>query len=286
MQVAPTDEGTAKLKESLVNIHSSLIADGQPAEAVEPCERALHHPSVSSQLLAALYSSAGDTRGDASLSQSLAIGLGIVPFVSIHLVRALTWSASSALHRRNSIHHLLQHRGVRHVSTRSTRTLQRKGYASSTDHKMALRAWFSLIRRVLACCLLLGLPFFTPLALLALTVCESKEALDQSILPSWLRVSSSSLCNFSQTPAISQSRSLRQQVIPDPQPISWGSNSHCKPVLSTKTMPVSAARSGIRGLPPFGLGGCGGKSGSITSHSSSGISDFAIPNFTKSSRFC
>src|SRR5206468_3978799 len=108
---------------------------------------------------------------------------------SIHLVRALTWSASSALHRRNSIHHLLQHRGVRHVSTR---TLQRKGYASSADHKMALRAWFSLIRRVLARCLL---PFFTPLAL---TVCESKEALDQSILPSWLRVSSSSLCNFSQ----------------------------------------------------------------------------------------
>ena len=263
-----------------MNIHSSLISDGQPAEAVQPCERTLHHPSVASQLLVALYSSAGDARCDASLSQSLAIGLGIVPFVRMHLVRTLTWPASSALQRRNSLHHLLQHRGVRHVSTR---TLQRKGYASSTDHKMALGAWFSLIRRVLACCLLFGLPFFTPLAL---TVCESKEALDQSILPSWLRVSSSSLCSFSQTPAFSQSRSLRQQVIPDPQPISWGSNSHCKPDLSTNTMPVSAARLGIRGLPPFGLGGSGGKSGSITSHNSSGISDFAIPNFTKSSRFC
>src|SRR5439155_8715799 len=123
------------------------------------------------------YSSAGDPRCDASLSQRLAIGLGIVPFVSMHLVRALTSSAPSALQRRNSIHHLLQHHGIRHVSTR---TLQRKGYAPSADHKMALRAWFSLIRRVLACCLLRCLPFFTPLAL---SVCESKEALDQSFFP-------------------------------------------------------------------------------------------------------
>jgi len=32
------------------------------------------------------------------------------------------------------------------------------------------------------------------------------------------------------------------------------------PVLSTKTMPVKAARFGTRGLPPFGLGSSGGSS--------------------------
>jgi hypothetical protein len=36
----------------------------------------------------------------------------------------------------------------------------------------------------------------------------------------------------------------------------------------------------------LGFGGCGGKSGSITSHNSSDISIFAIPNFTKLARFC
>jgi len=263
-----------------MDIQPSLISNGQPAEAVEPCERALHNPSVPPQLLAAFDTSPGYAWRDASLAKSLPISFRVVPFVCVQLVRSLAWSTSFASERRNSIHHLLQHRGIRHISTCA---FQRQRYSSSADHKMALRAWFSLIRRIWATRLLFCFPFFTPLAL---TVCESKEALDQSISPSWLRVSSSSLCNFSHTPAFSQSRRRRQQVIPDPQPISWGSISHCKPDLSTNTMPVSAARFGIRGRPPLGLGGSEGNSGSITSHNSSGINAFAMPNFTKSSWFC
>ena len=48
-----------------------------------------------------------------------------------------------------------------------------------------------------------------------------------------------------------------------PAAISAGSISHGRPDLSTNRMPVSAARSGRRGLPPFGLGGSGGGSGVI-----------------------
>ena len=258
-------------------IETSLVSNGQPAEAVEPSEGALHHPSVTPQLLTALDAPPGDTRYDASLAKSHTVGLRVIPLVSVHLVRSLAWSASSTLEGRDSVYHLRKRRRVRYVSTR---TLQGEGYSFSLDHKMALRAWFALIRRVLTCSFL---PFFTPLAL---TVCESKEALDQSISPAWLRVSSSSLCSFFHTPAFSQSRSRRQQVIPEPQPISWGSISHCKPALSTNTMPVRAARSGIRGRPPFGLGGSGGKSGPITSHNSSGTNAFAIPDFTKLGWFC
>jgi hypothetical protein len=260
-----------------MDIQPSLITYSQPAEAVEPCECALDNPSVPPQLLTALDTSPGNARCDTSFAKGGPIPFRVVPFVSMHLVRALARPAPPTLQRRNGIYHLLQHRGVGHVSSR---TLQRQWYSSSADHKMALRTWFSLIRRVLAYCLF---PLFTPLAL---TVCESKEALDQSISPAWLRLSSSSLCNFSHTPAFSQSRSRRQQVIPDPQPISCGSISHCRPDLRTNTMPVSAARFAMRGLPPFGLGGSRGNSGSITSHNSSGTSGFAMPNFTKSSRFC
>ena len=263
-----------------MDIQPSFITYSQPAEAVDPCERALHNPSVPPQLLAAFDASPGNTRYDPSLAQGLSVSLGVVPFVGVHLVRTLARSSSSAFERRNGINHLLQHRSVRHISSC---TLQRQRYSSSLDHKMALRAWFALIRRIWAARLLFCFPFFTPLAL---TVCESKEALDQSISPSWLRVSSSTLCNFSHTPAFSQSRRRRQQVIPEPQPISWGNISHCNPDLSTNTMPDSAARSGIRGLPPLGLGGSGGNSGSITFHSPSGINGFAIPNSTKSSWFC
>ena len=260
-----------------MNVEPSLVTNGQAPEAVEPGKRPLHHPAMSPQFLAALNATSGDTSSDTTLAKSLPISLGVVPFISVHLVRALAWPAASTLQRRNSIYHLLQHRRVSNVSTC---TLQGEGYAFSLDHKMALRAWFAFIRRVRPCAFL---PFFTPLAL---TVCESKEALDQSISPASLRVSSSSLCNFLHTPAFSQSRNRRQQVMPLPQPISWGSISHCKPDLSTNMIPVSAARLGMRGRPPFGLGGSGGKSGSITSHNSSGINGFAIPNSTKLQRFC
>jgi hypothetical protein len=58
-------------------------------------------------------------------------------------------------------------------------------------------------------------------------------------------------------------------VTPLPHPISWGSISQGMPVFNTKMMPASAARSGCRGRPPFGLGGSGGSSGSMMSHSSS-----------------
>jgi hypothetical protein len=142
---------------------------------------------------------------------------------------------------------------------------------------MALRAWFALIRRRRPDCL-------TPF--LARILAESSDARDQSISPTPLSLSSNTRCNFSHTPAACQSRRRRQHVIPLPQPISCGSSSHCKPVLRTNKMPVSAARLEIRGRPPLGFGGGGGKSGSITSPNSSVSSAFAMLQFTAPPRFC
>jgi hypothetical protein len=263
-----------------MDIQPPLVTNSQPTKAVEPCERTLNNPSVPPQFLAAVHASSGNSRDDASLAQGFSVDPGVVPFVCMQLDRALTWPTSPSQERRNGVNHLLQHCGICHIGSS---TLQGERYSSSANHKMTLRAWFPLIRRVRSDALLFCLPFFNPLAL---TVCESKEALDQPISPASLRVSSSILCSFSHTPAFSQSRSLRQQVMPEPQPISCGSISHCKPDFSTNTMPVSAARLGIRGLPPFGLGGSGGKSGSITFHNTSDINAFAMLNFTKSRRFC
>lgn len=62
----------------------------------------------------------------------------------------------------------------------------------------------------------------------------------------------------------------RQQVMPHPQPNFRERYSQGQPVLTTKRMPVSAARSGTRGRPPLGLGRSGGKSGVIRSHRASG----------------
>jgi hypothetical protein len=143
-----------------------------------------------------------------------------------------------------------------------------KGYSFGFDHNMALRRRFSLIRRI-------GADTFAPF--LAATVAESTAARDQSILPSSPSLSSSTSWSRSHTPACCQSLSRLQQVVPLPQPISGGRYDQGKPVLSTKMMPVRAARFDILGRPPLGFGGSGGNSGSITTHSSSLTNGLAMP---------
>jgi hypothetical protein len=260
-----------------MDVQSPLVADSEPSEVAEPSQSSLHHPTVLAQLLAALDPSSGNTRSDASLSECRPVRLRVVSLVGVQLARSSARSTSSfraALDGRNSIDHHLQGLGVVNVSSSAS---HRKGNSASTDHKMALRAWFALIRRRRPD----GLAPF-----LARIVAESKDARDQSISPSACSRSSKTLCSFSHTPALCQSRSLRQQVMPLAQPISCGSISHCKPVLSTNKIPVSAALLEMRGRPPLGLGGSAGKSGSITSHNSSVSSGFAIPYSTNLLRFC
>lgn len=97
----------------------------------------------------------------------------------------------------------------------------------------------------------------------------SRRARSHAMHPAWPRRSSRVCCNRSQTPAACQSRSRRQQVTPDPQPISCGSSSHASPALRTKMIPVKQARSGTRGRPPFGFGGSGGSRGATSAQRSS-----------------
>ena len=145
------------------------------------------------------------------------------------------------------------------------------GSPAALDHNMALRARFAAIRGVRAD----GLA-----PLLAGMLAESRRGpapVDRSASP---RRSSSTWCSRSHTPASCQSRSRRQQVMPEPQPISWGSISQGMPVFSTKMMPVRAARSGTRGRPPLGLGGSGGSSGATRAHNSSLTSGLPCPRST------
>jgi hypothetical protein len=122
---------------------------------------------------------------------------------------------------------------------------------------MALAARFAAIRRIRP-----GLRA----PLLAGAKALSTLARRQSILSASPKRSKTDWCKRAQTPACCQSRKRRQQVTPLPQPISWGNISQGMPLLSTKRIPVKAARSGTRGRPPFGLGGSGGNSGLMLSH--------------------
>src|SRR3712207_4085711 len=111
------------------------------------------------------------------------------------------------------------------------------------------------------------------------TLAESNDALSRSISSALPSRSSKIRCSSSHTPASCHSSRRRRQVMPEPHPISWGNISQGMPLFKTNSMPVRAApRSSTRGLPPLGLGGSSGSSGSITSHNSSVTSFLAIPS--------
>ena len=186
-----------------------------------------------------------------------------------------TWSATPTFDRLNGIHGFQHHARVMHVGC-AYRDGERD--ALSVHNHMAFRARFAAIRWIRPG---LTAPFS------AGTAEESREARDQSMRSASPRRSSKTWCKRCQTPASCHSLSLRQQVIPEPQPISGGRYSHGNPVASTKRMPRSTSRFGMRGRPPRGFSGSGGNKGSMTAQSSSVINCFAMqPSLHGELRFC
>ena len=103
----------------------------------------------------------------------------------------------------------------------------------------------------------------------ARTWLESITALDQSSCLTARSLSSRITWSRTQTPASFQALRRRQQVMPEPNPSSWGRYSHWMPVCSTNKIPHKAWRSGTLGRPGFSFGPGIGSNGSINDHSSS-----------------
>src|SRR5215210_1966904 len=240
----------------LVDVVAPLIADREPTILRKPGQCALHNPPVPSELLAALYALPCYAALYPTSSQSSFALFVVVSLVGMQLLGTLP-----GLHGVDELFE--DHRVVDVCSGED----HGQWDPLSVRNKVALGALLSFIRRILA-------GFGAPL--LAGMEAESSEARSQSIWSASPRRSRRTRCSLSHTPASCHSRKRRQQVIPDPQPISWGSISQGMPLFSTKTMPVKAARSSMRGLPPWGFGGSGGRSASMVSHKSSVTNSLAI----------
>ena len=244
----------------------SLVADREPTILGKPCQRPLHNPPVSTQFLGTLNSLSRYAYLDTPPAQRPTALLVVVGFVGVQLLGAFSRATSTrAFDGLYSVYKLFKNHRVVDVGSAESYC---EWDTVSVDHNMTLRARFAFIRRIrTGCCS----PLF------AGTLAESKEPRSQSIWSASPRRSKSSRCRRSHTPASCHSRNRRQQVTPEPQPISWGSISQGMPLFNTKTMPVRAARLSTRGRPPLGLGGSDGSSGSIVVHSSFVTSSFVIP---------
>src|SRR5215216_1801333 len=252
------------MEKCLMDVVTPLIANREPAVLRKPAQCALHHPPVSPQLLAALNSLSCYPAPDGTLPEGFLALFVVVSFVSVKFLGPLSRSATGSLDGLYAVDQLFENHRVVDVCRAELHT---ERDASSVRNKVALRARFSFIRRIRS-------GFWAPL--LAGMEAESKQARSHSIWSASPRRFKSTWCRRSQSPASCHSRNRRQHVTPEPQPISWGNISQGMPLFSTKMMPVRAARSSTRGLPPCGLGDSGGSSSSITSHSSSLTNSLAI----------
>ena len=233
---------------------------------------------MAAQALRALDAPAGDPGRDAPPAAGAAAAVVVVAFVRVQLGGPLAGPPGALPDRRHGVEQRLEEPAVVHVRGAEQ---ERERDAAGIDQDVALGAGLAAVGRVRA-------GEFAPLF-------AGKEALSREQRPksiAFARPSRSSRARWSRskTPAACQSRSRRQQVMPEPQPISWGSLAHGMPVRSTKTMPSSTLRSSTGGRPPFGRGGRSGSKGAISAQSASGTRGSAIrpgyPPRAASGRFC
>ena len=155
----------------------------------------------------------------------------VVSFVGVQLGRTLARPSRALPDRRHGLEQRLEEPAVVHVRGAEQ---ERERDAAGIDDHVPLAAGLAAVGRVRADALAPSL--------------AAKEALSSEQRPKSIAFarpsrSSSAWWSRSKTFAACQSRSLRQQVMPEPQPIALGRLAHGMPVRSTKTMPSRTLRS-------------------------------------------
>lgn len=226
-----------------------FIANTQPPKLIQPGESPLHHPPPLPQSTAVLSISLGEQRRDVASTQTPPDCLRVIPAVAQHAVRAMAWSSTLSLQESYSINEC---ECLLRVVTIRTGELDRERNIATVANQMTLTPQLGPVGGIRS-------RLCPPKT--ARTELPSTTALDQSIRPQRANQSRSMKWMRSQILRSCQSRSLRQHVMPEPQPSSRGSISQGIPLRRTNRIPVRQARSGKRGLPPLGLGGADGNIG-------------------------
>ncbi|MDQ0605181.1 hypothetical protein QF037_009526 [Streptomyces canus] len=260
-QSSPADDGAAEGDERVVDVVADLPADAQAAEPVQQRDRSFHDPAVHAQAGAVPGAAPGEVRGDLEPADLVPVDLVVIAAVGVQVLGAAQWPAALAADRRDG--------PISGISWVTSLRLPPVVIAASGMPCASTIRW----------CLLPALPRSTgdgPVAgppFIARMWLESTAAREKSSRSAARSSESSSSCRRCQTPASFQSRSRRQQVIPEPKPSSWGRNSQRISVYSTNRIPHSTLRLSRRLRPGRrGLRGTTGSSGSMRAHNSSSIS--------------
>jgi len=248
-----------------VDARSTFVPHVEAAKLMEPRQRALDDPARPAEATPMLSPALGQLRLDAAAVEDVAVGLRIIAAVALHEIGFSPGATWPPPHRRHRLDQGQEFRDVIPVGGGQPRC---KRNPLRVSEKVMFRPRLTAIGRVRS-------SFFPPRS----ARMEELSAMARARFnrPRWRNSASRTACRRRQTPARCQRTSRRQQVLPDPHPISFGSICQGRPLRNTNRIPVKAARSGTGGRP-IALNrrrGGFGNSGSIRLHKASSISRWA-----------
>ena len=130
-----------------MNVVASLVAYAQPAEMVEPSERALDDPTVLAQPFAAFDATTRDPRHNTRVLEMVSVGLTVVAFVGMDFVGLPTRTPSLLGNGGQGIYHLGKDGGFMDISPGHLNS-ERKTVLVRDE--VALRPRFAPVGRVFA----------------------------------------------------------------------------------------------------------------------------------------
>jgi len=243
-----------------VNVGADFVADAEAFVLVEPGEAAFDDPTVCAEAGAVGDAAAGDHRPDASGPQQPAVLVVVVAAVGEEPSGAAQRPADPATDGRDRVEQRDELGDV--VAVPAGQGDRDRGAVGVGDQVMLGAGPATVDRR--------RARLLPPLR--ARTWEESTAAVARSRSPLARSSESSAACRRGHTPASVQSRSRRQQVIPEQPTTDAGTARQVNPVRRTNTMPPSAVRSSTRRRPGYRnrRAGTGGSSGATRSHNASG----------------
>ena len=251
-----------------MNTGPTLVADIETTEPMQPRQRPFDDPAGAAQPAAVGRAAFGELALNAPARERVAMRLRIVRAVALNQSRRADWASRAPAQRRNGVDQREQLGDVVAVGAgqrRDERNPVRVG------ENVMFGAGLAAIGRVRS-------SFFPPRN--ARSEALSTTARARSRSPRCRSSASRTACKRFQTPARCQRTSRRQQVVPEPHPISRGSMFQGMPLRKMKKMPVNTARSGIGLRPAYRRLRARrfGSKGSIRLHKSSSMSGLVMHN--------
>jgi hypothetical protein len=220
-----------------VNTGSTFVAQVEATEPMQPGQCAFDDPPRPTEPTAMGRATFGELSVDPAAVQRVAMRLRVVAPIALNQGRLADRATWTSAQRRDRVDQRQQLGDVVAIGGGQQR---RQRDAASLGENVVLRPRLTAIGWVRS-------SFFPPRS--ARTEALSTRARVRSNWPRWRNSASRTACSRRQTPARCHRANRRQHVLPEPQPISFGSICHGSPLRKTKRMPVNAARSGTRGRP-------------------------------------